>query len=140
MEQINQVGVGKLIKAEVEEDDYQEQPVIQVNASRPRLKVSAPPSVSLGLRDVSVDPKAIPQIKLGQTFSSFAEVSNAVRIYQIRHKVNLAQKYFRRIAANPKPTNKEDYSLSEEERKRFVYRWVDFCCKYFEEEAAGYST
>lgn len=75
-------------------------------------------------------------IKLGETFKSFGEVSQAITMYEMKHKVSLTQKYFRRIAANPKPSNIEDSMLSEEERKRFVFRWVDFCCTYFDDMLA----
>ncbi|CAL8074552.1 unnamed protein product [Orchesella dallaii] len=72
-------------------------------------------------------------IYFGQSFPSFSEVSMSVRKYESANRVRLSQKYFRRIAANPKPSNKDDYMLTENERKRFVYRWVDFCCTYFDE-------
>lgn len=76
--------------------------------------------------------QSILHIHLGQSFNSFEDVTQAVRRFECQHAVRLAPKYFRRIAANPKPSNVEDYQLTKEERNRFLYRWVDFCCTHFE--------
>lgn len=135
------------IKVEVDSEEYYSDgpSPVQIDKARKqlleleklRLELAMASSVkesraSSSSGGASSNSNANSSIYLGQVFQSFAKVSEAVRNYELENNVNLSAKYFRRIAANPKPSNKEDYALTVEERKRFVYRWVDFCCTYFD--------